>query len=79
MAGAMGAALRGRKNCLAKIKHFIYSFLNLYFAPHTIINCKAASTWGAHSTGLLQMQTPKQQYQKYLFYIKNPYICGSAV
>jgi len=25
---------RGRKNCLAKIKLFMYSFLNLYFAPH---------------------------------------------
>jgi len=24
----------GRKNCLAKIKIFMYSFLNLYFAPH---------------------------------------------
>jgi len=24
----------GRKNCLAKIKIFAYSFLNLYFAPH---------------------------------------------
>ena len=24
----------GRKNCLAKIKIFVYSFLNLYFAPH---------------------------------------------
>jgi len=40
----MGAALTGRKNCLAKIKICIYSFLNLYFAPHTFINCKAAST-----------------------------------
>jgi len=34
----------GAKNCLAKIKNFIYSLLNLYFAPHTTINCKTAST-----------------------------------
>jgi len=34
----------GRKNCLAKIKIFIYSFFNLYFEPHAFINCKAAST-----------------------------------
>jgi len=40
---------RGRKNCLAKITNFIYSFLNLYiFAPHTTINSKAASTQCAH-------------------------------
>jgi len=35
---------QGRKNCLAKIKIFICSFLNLYFAPHTFTNCKAATT-----------------------------------
>jgi len=34
---------RGRKNCFAKIKLFVYSFLNLYFAPHTFVNCKARS------------------------------------
>jgi len=35
---------RERKNHLEKIKIFIYSFLNSYFALHTFINCKAAST-----------------------------------
>jgi len=35
---------RGRKNCLEKVTSFFYSFLNLYFAPHTFTNCKAAST-----------------------------------
>jgi len=44
MARAMGATFRGRKNCLEKVKSFIYSFLNVYFAPHTFTNCKAAST-----------------------------------
>jgi len=41
---------RGRKNCLAKIKIFIYNSLNLYFALHTFINCKAASTQRPHLT-----------------------------
>jgi len=36
MARAIGATLREGKNCLAKNKNFIYSFLNLYFAAHTI-------------------------------------------
>jgi len=44
MARAMGATLTGRKKFSVKIKVFIYSFLNLYFAPHVFINCKAAST-----------------------------------
>jgi len=39
---------RGRKNCFGKIKIFIYSFLNLYFAPHAFINCTAASTPRPH-------------------------------
>jgi len=44
MAHAMGATLTGgAKNCFAKIKIFIFSFFNLYFAPHAFINCKAAS------------------------------------
>jgi len=34
---------RGCKNCLEKIKIFIYVFLNLSFAPHTFSNCTAAS------------------------------------
>ena len=34
MARAMGATLMGCKNCLGKIKIFIYGFLNLYFGPH---------------------------------------------
>jgi len=34
----------GRKNRLSKSKICSYSFLNLYFAPHTFTNCKAAST-----------------------------------
>jgi len=59
MARAMGATLRGAQKLLGKIKQFIYNFLNLYFAPHTIISCKAASTRDAYSTGLSQMQTPK--------------------
>jgi len=33
---------------LGKIKIFIYSFFNLYFAPHAFINCKAASTPRPH-------------------------------
>jgi len=37
---------RGRKNCLAKNKIFIYSFLNFYFAPRAYINCKGASRDG---------------------------------
>jgi len=44
MARAMGATLTGAQNCMAKIKIFIDSFLNLYFAHHTFINCRAAST-----------------------------------
>jgi len=43
-ARAMGATLRGCKNFLAKIETFTYSFFNLYFAPHTTVNCKTAST-----------------------------------
>jgi len=39
---------RGAKKLLGKIKIFIYSFLNLYFAPHTFINCKAAPTPRPH-------------------------------
>ena len=34
---------RGAQKLLGKIKIFIYSFFNLYFAPHAFINCKAAS------------------------------------
>jgi len=52
MARAIGATLRGAQKLLGKFKNYIYNFLNLYFAPHTIINCKAASALGAHSTGL---------------------------
>jgi len=43
MAHVMGATLTGRK-IDGKIKIFIYSSFNLYFAPHAFINCKAAST-----------------------------------
>ena len=39
---------QGAKKLLGKIKIFIYSFLNLYFAPHAFINCKAASTPRPH-------------------------------
>ena len=39
---------RGAQKLLGKIKIFIYSFLNLYFAPHAFINCKAASTPRPH-------------------------------
>jgi len=34
VARAMGVTLTGCKTCLAKIKIFMYSFLNLDFAPH---------------------------------------------
>ena len=40
--------LRGAQKLLGKIKIFIYSFFNLYFAPHAFINCKAASTPRPH-------------------------------
>ena len=43
MAHAMDATLTGTQKLLGKIKIFMYSFLNLYFAPHAFINCKAAS------------------------------------
>jgi len=43
MAHAMGTTLTGRKTA-GKIKIFIYSSFNLYFAPYAFINCKAAST-----------------------------------
>ena len=39
---------QGAKKLLGKIKILFYSFLNLYFAPHAFINCKAASTPRAH-------------------------------
>ena len=41
MASAMGATFRGAQKLLGTIKIFIYSFLNLYFGPHTTINCEA--------------------------------------
>jgi len=44
MAHAMGATLTGAQKLLGKIKIFIYSYLNLYFATHAFMNCKAAST-----------------------------------
>ena len=44
----MGATLTGAQKLLGKIKIFIYSFFNLYFAPHAFINCKAASTPRPH-------------------------------
>jgi len=43
MAHAMGTTLTGAQKLLGKIKIVIYSFLDLYFAPHAFINCKAAS------------------------------------
>ena len=49
------APLTGAQKLLGKIKIFIYSFLNLYFAPHAFINCKAASTprpYLKHNVGL---------------------------
>jgi len=48
MAHAMGATLTGAQKLLRKIKIFIASFFNLYFAPHAFINCKAASTPRPH-------------------------------
>jgi len=48
MGHAMGATLTGAQKLLGKIKIFIYSFLNLNFAPHAFINCKAASTPRPH-------------------------------
>ena len=39
---------RGAQKLLGKIKIFIYSFLNLYFAPLAFINCKTASTPRPH-------------------------------
>jgi len=39
---------RGAQKLLGKIKIFMYSFLNLYFAPHAFLNCKAASTPRPH-------------------------------
>jgi len=44
MAHGIGAALTEAQKLLAKMKIFIYRFSNLCFAPHTFINCKAAST-----------------------------------
>jgi len=35
-----GRHFNGAQKLLGKIKIFIYSFLNLYFAPHAFINCK---------------------------------------
>ena len=35
---------RGAQKLLGKTQNLFYSFLNLYFAPHAFINCKAAST-----------------------------------
>ena len=52
---------RRRKNCLAKIKIFIYNFLNLYFAPHAFIKCKAASTprlYLKHYVGRVTLEPP---------------------
>ena len=48
MAHAMGATLTGAQKLLGKIKIFICSFFNLYFAPRAFINCKAASTPRPH-------------------------------
>jgi len=48
MTHAMGATLTGAQKLLGKIKIFIYSFFNLYFAPHAFIKCKAASTTRPH-------------------------------
>jgi len=36
MTHAMGATLTGTQKLLGKIKIFIYSFFNFYFAPHAI-------------------------------------------
>jgi len=40
----------GSQKLLGKIKIFIYSFFNHYFAPHAFINCKAASTPRPHQS-----------------------------
>jgi len=55
-----------------KLKLVIHNFLNLYFAPHAIINCKSASARDAHSTGLSQMQTPKNSTKNPYSTLKNP-------
>jgi len=45
MTHALGVVLTGVQKLLDKnLKFVIYSFLNLYLAPHTTINCKAVST-----------------------------------
>jgi len=41
MARAMGATFRGPQELLGTIKIFVYSFLSLYFGPHTTINYEA--------------------------------------
>jgi len=45
MARAMGATSREAQKMLF---FFLYSILNVYFAPDSTINCKAASTRRAH-------------------------------
>jgi len=44
MVRAIGATLMGAQNCLAKIKISDLQFLEPIFAPHTTVNCNAAST-----------------------------------
>jgi len=44
MARAMGATLTGTQKLPNKNLFVTWCFFNLYFAPHTTINCKAAST-----------------------------------
>jgi len=46
---------RGRKNCLEKIKIFMYSFMNLYFAPEPLF-CAPWNLYFAPHLG------PKQMY-----------------
>jgi len=43
-----GRHFDGAQKLLGKIKIFIYSFFNLYFAPHAFTNCKAVSTPRPH-------------------------------
>jgi len=44
MARAMCATLTGTQKLLGKNYISNYRFLNVYFEPHTTINCNAAST-----------------------------------
>jgi len=56
----------GRKIAWQQLKFVTYSFFNLHFVPHTIINCQAASTHRPYSNALSRAccASSTKQYDK---------------